>query len=160
VRTIKIIQRQAPSAGEPPQPSPGLELSVELRRHFELCQEVLSLIEKENRLLRGPEAPDLKPLGTTRKNLLPRLTASINRLRQQRLLWQQLEPAQRARHPEISAWLRQNQDLTMKIIMLDRENEQLLLRRGLLPPNQLPPVQRQQGHFVSELYRRQIGKPS
>ena len=159
MRTIKIIQRQSSSTPETRAPRSGSELGVELRHHFELCQQVLSVIEKENHLLRSPEMPDLKPVGLLRKNLLPQLTASINRLRQQRLLWQQMEPAQRARHPEISAWLRQNQDLTMKIIMLDRENEQFLLRRGLLPPNQLPPVQRQQGHFVSALYRRQTGKP-
>ena len=51
--------------------------------------------------------------------------------------------------------LRQNQDLTMKIILLDRENEQSLLRRGLVPPRELPSVNRQRPHFVADLYRRQ-----
>jgi hypothetical protein len=46
----------------------------------------------------------------------------------------------------------------MKIIVLDRENEQTLLRLGLLPAQQLPPVERQRGHFVADLYRRQGGK--
>jgi hypothetical protein len=62
---------------------------------------------------------------------------------------------ERARHPEIGMLLRQNQDLTMKIIVLDRENEQSLLRRGLVPPRELPSVNRQRPHFVAELYRRQ-----
>jgi hypothetical protein len=43
----------------------------------------------------------------------------------------------------------------MKFILLDRENEQGLLRRGLVPPRQLPSVNRQRPHFVAELYRRQ-----
>jgi hypothetical protein len=37
---------------------------------------------------------------------------------------------------------------------LDRENEQLLLRRGLIPPKHLPPVQRQRPHYVASLYQR------
>jgi hypothetical protein len=37
---------------------------------------------------------------------------------------------------------------------LDRENEQLLLRRGLIPPKHLPPVQRQRPHYVAGLYQR------
>ena len=48
--------------------------------------------------------------------------------------------------------LRQNQDLTMKIIVLDRENEQNLLRRGLVPPRELPSVNRQRPHFVADLH--------
>ena len=46
----------------------------------------------------------------------------------------------------------------MKIIMLDRENEQSLLRKGMIPVQQLPAAQRQQAHFVTELYRRQGAK--
>ena len=42
-----------------------------------------------------------------------------------------------------------------KIILLDRENEQGLLRRGLVPPRELPSVNRQRPHFVADLYRRQ-----
>ena len=157
MRTIDIIKYQAQGAVKPPAgtPSAAVDPSHELRQHLELCEQVLRMVERENQALRGPGAVDLKPTTALKKNLLPRLTQSLNRLRELRVLWQQLNPAERAKHPEVGAQLRQNQDLTMKIIMLDRENEQLLLRRGLLPANQLPPVQRQQAHFVSELYRRQ-----
>jgi hypothetical protein len=43
----------------------------------------------------------------------------------------------------------------MKILVLDRENEQTLLRRGLIPAQHLPPAQRQRAHYVSDLYKRQ-----
>ena len=62
---------------------------------------------------------------------------------------------ERARHPGIGMLLRQNQDLIMKVIVLDRENEQCLLRRGLVPARELPPANRQRPHFVADLYRRQ-----
>ena len=42
----------------------------------------------------------------------------------------------------------------MKILIIDKENEQLLLRRGLVPPAQLPSVQQQYPHFVTDLYQR------
>ena len=73
-----------------------------------------------------------------------------------RLKWQQLAPEERSRHGDIARLLRQNQDLTMKIIVLDRENEQHLLRRGLVPARELPSVNRQRPHFVADLYRRQV----
>jgi DNA-directed RNA polymerase subunit H (RpoH/RPB5) len=66
-----------------------------------------------------------------------------------------MSPEERARHPEVGPLLRRNQDAAMKFILLDRENEQGLLRRGLVPPKQLPSVNRQRPHFVAELYRRQ-----
>ena len=43
----------------------------------------------------------------------------------------------------------------MKIILLDRENEQGLLRRGLVPARELPSVNQQRPNFVADLYRRQ-----
>ncbi len=42
----------------------------------------------------------------------------------------------------------------MKILIIDKENEQLLLRRGLVPIAQLPFEQQQRSHFVTDLYQR------
>jgi hypothetical protein len=89
-----------------------------------------------------------------RNSLLPRLDQSYKRLKEVRLAWQQLDPAERRRNTDVIALFRQNQDLIMKIVLLDRENEQALLRRGLVPTTQLPSVNRQRPHFVAELYRR------
>ena len=51
--------------------------------------------------------------------------------------------------------LREIQDVIMKVIFLDRENEQALLRKGLVPAKHLPSANRQRPHFVADLYRRQ-----
>ena len=152
MRTIKIIQQQGGS--NHPSRGPSLDLVEELRHYYELCRRVLEVVEKEHQLLRIPETPDLKPLAALKKGLLPRLSESINRMRQQRQIWQQMDSGQRASYPEVPNLLRQNQDLIMKIIVLDRENEQILLRRGMLPANRLPAAQRQQSHYVTDLYRR------
>ena len=65
-----------------------------------------------------------------------------------------LEPSVRQGHPEIAELLRENQNLIMKILVLDRENEQALLRKGLVPLRQVPPANRQRPHFVSSIYQR------
>jgi hypothetical protein len=130
----------------------------DLRQHLILGQEILAVVEREGQALRHAQGDALAPISALKKNLMPRLTQSVHRLRQHRLRWQQLAAAERAQHAGIAPLLRQNQDLIMKIIVLDRENEQTLLRLGLLPADQLPPAQRQQGHFVADLYRRQGGK--
>jgi len=87
--------------------------------------------------------------------LLPQLDELLNKIRQHRIAWQKLSPAERGQHPEVVMLLQRNQDLIMKIIVLDRENEQTLLRKGLVPARSLPSANRQRPHFVAELYRRQ-----
>ncbi len=134
--------------------SPG-EISAHLHRHWTVCRELLAIVEREAQSLRHADNPPPFEYYQLRKNLLPRLNQSLDTLRKHRVSWQKLSLDERARFPEIGMLLRQNQDLTMKIILLDRENEQGLLRRGLVPPREQPSANRQRPHFVAELYRRQ-----
>jgi hypothetical protein len=135
--------------------TPPQDISDDLKKHHALCQELLLTVEREGQTLRRSEQPSLFEFHQLRKTLLPRLNQSLDTLRRHRARWLKFSPDERARHPEIAMLLRQNQDLTMKIILLDRENEQSLLRRGLVPPRELPSVNRQRPHFVADLYRRQ-----
>jgi DNA-directed RNA polymerase subunit H (RpoH/RPB5) len=135
--------------------APPEDIHDDLKKHFALCQELLVIIEREGLALRKAENPSLFEYYQLRKTLLPRLDQSLDTLRRHRARWLKFSLEERARHPEIGMLLRHNQDLTMKIILLDRENEQALLRRGLVPPRELPSVNRQRPHFVAELYRRQ-----
>ena len=120
-----------------------------LQEHLGICQELLQVIEQEGQALRRPDKPSLLEFHQLKKDLLPRYNQSLDGLRKHRVNWQKLSLEERAR------WPRRNQDLTMKIILLDRDNEQALLRRGLVPPRQMPSVNRQRPHFVADLYRRQ-----
>jgi flagellar biosynthesis/type III secretory pathway chaperone len=126
-----------------------------LQEHLGICQELLQTIEQEGQALRRPGKPSLLEFHQLKKDLLPRYNQSLDGLRKHRANWQKLSLDERARWPEVGMLLRRNQDLTMKIILLDRDNEQALLRRGLVPPRQLPSVHRQRPHFVADLYRRQ-----
>jgi len=131
------------------------EIVQTLNEHLGVCQELLQATEQGGQALRQPGNPPLSQFYHRKKDLLPRFNQSLDGLRRHRVNWQKLSLDERARWPEVGMLLRKNQDLTMKIIVLDRENEQALLRRGLVPPRQLPSVNRQRPHFVADLYRRQ-----
>jgi hypothetical protein len=135
--------------------NPPPEIIRTLNEHLALCQELLLVAEREGHALRQTGQPSLFEFYQQKKNLLPRLNQSLDGLRKHRVNWQRLSLDERARQPEVGSLLRKSQDLTMKIIVLDRENEQALLRRGLVPPRELPSVNRQRPHFVADLYRRQ-----
>jgi hypothetical protein len=130
------------------------DLAQTLRDHLDLCGQLRRLVEAEAHALTGPGPEQAGAADATRKQLLPRLSESVDRLRVCRLAWQRLEPGERVRHPEVAALLRQSQDAILKVLVLDRENEQSLLRRGLLPARGLPSANRQRPHFVAALYRR------
>jgi hypothetical protein len=127
----------------------------DLRQHLVLCQEILAVVERESLSLRDAAKPPEFETYQTKKNLIPRLNQSLNQIRLHRTAWQKLSLNERTQHPEVPGLLRQNQDVIMKIIVLDRENEQVLLRKGLVPVRHLPSANRQRPHFVADMYRRQ-----
>ena len=129
-------------------------LTEELEAHLSLYEEILELARREGQSLRDAGQASQFEVCQARRRVLPRLNASLEALRRQRGLWQQRPPAERVQGPEAQALLRRNQDLIMKILVLDRENEQGLLRRGLVPARHIPAAGRQRPHFVAELYRR------
>jgi flagellar biosynthesis/type III secretory pathway chaperone len=131
------------------------EIVEQLNEHLGVCQQLLHATEEEGQTLRRSGKPSLAEFYQRKKDLLPRFNQSLDGLRKHRVNWQKLSLDERARWPEVGMLLRKNQDLTMKIIVMDRENEQALLRRGLVPPRELPSVNRQRPHFVADLYRRQ-----
>ena len=127
-------------------------LAERLRAHQVLYRQLLHLVEQEHLALRGPGS--VYPFWQRRRELLPELTSALAELKSDRQAWVALPSEQRNRHPEIVGLLQAGQDLIMKVIVLDRENEQTLLRRGLLPTSRLPAAQQQQPHYVARLYQR------
>jgi hypothetical protein len=135
--------------------NPFPQMLADLREHQAICRELLALAERESQALRPDQTAGLRDTHQARKSLAPRLDESLEKVWQHRLLWETLTAAERAAQPEIAHLVRQTQDVIMRVILLDRDNEQGLLRRGLIPPRELPPASRQRPHFVANLYRRQ-----
>jgi hypothetical protein len=127
-------------------------MNAHLRSHLELCREILGVVERENSALRKDEP--VAEIGEAKKRLLPLLNDSLAKLKDYRGQWTKLPTTERAGQPEIASLLKENQDVIMRVIVLDRENEQALLRKGMVPTKHLPAAERQRPHFVADLYRR------
>ncbi len=125
-----------------------------LRAHLSLCEEVMRLTASENQALGRDSGYAPFEFYQQRKNLLPRLEESLMALRKWRSRWQLASPAERAGCSEVKALFQSVQLLLMKVLLLDRENQQALLRRGLLPAQHLPSRVVQQPHCVADVYRR------
>jgi hypothetical protein len=131
---------------------PGL--LAELRGYRDLCREFLALFADENQTLRRAQIWSPKVFGDQRKRLLPRLESGLIHLRSLRHWWEQVPAGQRESCGEIRDLLREVQNLLPRLLMLDRENQQEMLRRGVIPATQLPPAASQRPNFVANLYRR------
>src|ERR1044072_1313995 len=134
------------------------QLARDLKAQLRLYEGILAIVEKENIALKQSDSN--AEAAAARKEVLPDLEASLENLKKHRERWVKLPEPTRAKHPEIAGLLRQNQDVIIKIIALDRGNEQTLLRRGLVPPKHLPSAKRNQPHYVADLYRRGGGASS
>jgi hypothetical protein len=130
------------------------ELAHDLRVHRKLSEEILAFVESESAALRRENGRPALDTTDPRKKFLAQLSESLDRIRQHRIAWLRLEASERKSHPEIVELLRENQNLLMKILVLDRENEQALLRKGLVPSRRLASANRQRPHFLANLYQR------
>jgi hypothetical protein len=138
--------------------NPPTEITETLRHSLQIYRDLLEVVQNEGHDLRAGRSQPLAGQFAAKKDLLPRLSGTLDQLTKTRASWQATDPALRLRQTEVSTLVRQNQDLLMKIIVIDRENEQALLRQGLLPTRDLPSVNRQRPHFVTEMYRRQSSR--
>ena len=132
-------------------------LVSDLRTYLSLCEQILALTMRENQALSGQA--DYQPVvfHQQRRSLLPHLESVSNKLRQRRIVWQQAPVSERAQCQETKPLFQIIQSLLMKMLLLDRENQQAMLRRGLVPVQHLPAASVQQPHFVASLYQRNSG---
>ena len=101
-----------------------VSLPEALRLHGEICESLHQLILKENRALKiTGKAPD-EDLLQAKRALLAELTASFALIR--------ARSAGRAT-PEVRAAADKAQQAILKALLVDRENEQLLLKCDVVP---------------------------
>jgi|TARA_B100000959_G_scaffold284304_1_gene355538 superoxide dismutase len=130
-------------------------LASELQAHMILCSEILAVVQQEHQKLKTSVVDDLAALQAGRQGMLERLNVAQEGIRTHKEEWMRLQPAERQQRPDIANLLKQSTDLIMKIVSLDRENEQLMLRNKLVPPNHLPPAQRQNPNLIAKMYKDQ-----
>jgi hypothetical protein len=132
------------------------EMISDLRVYLGICEEALALTTRENQALAA--AAEYQPFEffQLRTSLLPRLENALVQLRKWREMWLRVSPAERAGCSEVKVLFQSVQSLLMKLLLLDRENQQALLRRGLVPPRHLATAAVQQPNYVANVYKRHI----
>ena len=137
-----------------PAPVFAEELVRDLRVHQELCHQALTILLNESRSLAGEAEYETSNHSQERKNLLLAIETSLINLRRWRQLWQETSPEEKAGIPDLNQIFQTIQGFMMRILLVDRENQQAMLRRGIVPTQHLPVIASQQSHFVTGLYRR------
>jgi len=130
------------------------ELMRDLRAFAVLCEEALTLASREHQVLTGNGDYQPSEYCRLRKDLLGRLNPLTVGMRHWRQLWQQCSPVERDSFSDIKAAIQMLQDLIIKIFQLDRENQQALLRRGLVPARHVTSCAAPPSNYVANLYRR------
>ena len=139
----------------PDQHDPFADLARDLRVLLHTGEQIHGHVQREHQQLKAGAVTDLTSLMSPRQGVLEHLTEAQDRVFAHKADWLRLHPIERQRHPEIPALIRKNLDLIMKIVLLDRENEQQMLRHRMVPAEHLPPPERQKPHYVAKLYNRQ-----
>ena len=131
-------------------------VAAALEKHLGVCNDLLRLSQKEAEALRSTAPFPADAIREERKALLARLQSSMNSVSGERSRWQQARSPVQENNPELAALVQQTLDTIMRVLVLDRENEQELLRRGLLPARSLPPAAQSQPHFIARTYQRYV----
>ena len=135
-------------------PASAAEMLGDLRAFAAVGQEALALAVREHQSLADAENHESFSFYHSRKDLLNRLKPLALCLKRWRSLWRQLDPHERLKYSDIKLAIQMIQDLIIKILQLDRENQQALLRRGLVPARHVNSCAVPPPHFVAGLYRR------
>ena len=126
-------------------------LAQDLRADLARCRLLLAGVEQEHDALTSNAEPRSQTeFYQARQELFPRLADSVHKLNLHGAAWQNLSCAQRSCQQEVPALLRENQDLILKIIVLEHENERTLLCRRLVPPAPSSSANHPRPHRVAE----------
>ncbi len=140
--------------------NPSFELiEKDLREQIELCKAIYHVIEREARELKSSrgdedEPKSFKHTNEAREKLLPLLDRSTERIKDHRKIWENLDPDTKSTRPEINKLIVEALNTIMKIIKLDRSNEEILLKSGSIPIEQIPSSLRQKPKAVANIYRQ------
>jgi len=130
------------------------DLVRELRAFAVLGEEVLEMTIREHQALTRTGNYEPFEFHCSRKDLLIRLEPLTISLKHWRQLWQQINPMERANYTEVKNAIQTLQNLLVRILQLDRENQQALLRRGLVPARHVTACAAPPSNYVANLYRR------
>lgn len=130
------------------------ELIRELKAYLALCDEALALTVLEGQLLAQETGYQSAEFQAKRKRLIPELQDISEKLRNSRMVWLQVSAQEREQCQEVKLLFQRIQCSLMRLLQLDRENQQAMLKRGLVPVRHIPPPAAQRPNYVANIYQR------
>ena len=131
------------------------EIADVVKEHRVVCEGLLALAHKESEALKASTPFPAAEIQAERKALLARLETALARLTQERVALQQSGGADNVKSDsQVVQLVQTSLDTIMRVLVLDRENEEALLRRGLLPARSLPPAEQTRPGYVAQRYLR------
>lgn len=132
------------------------EIVAALEVHNQLCGQLLELVEDENQLLVAGNKSALVDKDSTeaKRALMKRLDESRDLVRQHRESLERQGGTGNGLDAEIDRVVEEGKLLIMKAVALDRENEKLLLKHGLMGPGALPSTGSNRPDLVAKTYFR------
>jgi hypothetical protein len=125
-----------------------------VRAYAQLADEMLALAAEENRVLVSNDEYRSTEFHARRKALLSRLVVTLNLLRAGRLAAS--NNGQREQFKDVKLLIGNMEDVLARILVLEHENQQALINRGLFPIRHFAD-RCHQPHYVADVYHRQAG---
>ena len=125
----------------------------DLREHNQACDTLLKIALEENEDLRFSRNPEQAERTSEKTKALENLSALVDRLRAHRVVLEQEGASGVRLHRTIAEELRAGQDRIMRYIALNKENENLMLKEGLVPSELMNLVGRQSHGAAALTYR-------
>ncbi|KAF0095863.1 MAG: hypothetical protein E1N59_639 [Puniceicoccaceae bacterium 5H] len=128
-----------------------MSASEVFQRHGELCTQVLDLLQQENHYLREQQAPSAEVV-EAKQRLLPQLAESLESIKAV-----QLRPEERTN--QLRTQKQKLEQQLMRIFLLDKENEKLLLEVSQQQRGPKVPPRRASLSAIQKAYRQNLGAP-
>ena len=129
-------------------------LTFDLQEFASICENALSLAKNEHQILAGQSNYQHLEFYEKRKTLLADIEEMLPKFRRHRTAWEQVSQSQRDHFTDLKRQFHNIQGLLTRVMLLDRENQQTMLKRGLVPAKHLPAAATQRPHYVADLYKR------
>jgi hypothetical protein len=129
-------------------------LNRDLKVFAVLCEDILALATREHQALAGHGEYRHFEFSQQRKTLLPDIESLLKKFKNHRATWQQVPLVERERFQDLKALFQSIHALLMRVLLLDRENQQAMLKRGLVPVKHLPGAAVHRPHYVADMYRK------
>lgn len=128
-----------------------MSASEVFQRHGKLCTQVLDLLQQENHYLREQQAPSAEVV-EAKQRLLPQLAESLESIKAV-----QLRPEERTN--QLRTQKQKLEQQLMRIFLLDKENEKLLLEVSQQQRGPKVPPRRASLSAIQKAYRQNLGTP-